>query len=645
MATSPYSPAEAALMQQGLQANLPQTYPYIQRSQYLADALQKLSGESQTIRSPGALAANLGSELLLQLGRKRADKQLLAATLAARQQQANTAEGLLGSDPSPADASTGGQAPPIPQQTPVPPPPQQPTNAGPQPDYGAIAKSRDLLARLLIGEVGGNAAGQKAVASTVMNRAQQSGLSPDQVVNAPHQFEPMNNPATRARLMALDPNGPQMQQAGANVDSVLNNGPTTNADHFWSPQAQAALGRQPPAWAAPGQNIGGNVFTHAGYQAPSNPPPMMQTQPNPQPGAAAPPVPAPSGPMGAPPMPPPGMGGASPPQGPQQFMNHGAPATVQQRALVHTLLSNPATFQQGLALAQKLAEASAAHPEVGQAGVFYGSDGQPHSINQVQTTQQGPAGGIQQNMLSGENKPFSNPNVGAVAPNSVASFGANGQPQVTPMSGSQERPLTQQEIQQRGLPPGFAGTINPLTGEIKAQEQGYGPTQILALQERVAKHPDYLAAQESSKAYQAMVGLAQQPQGGMRAYALRDTFARVINPGAVARVGTIQAIKESQGIPENIKSFLLNIQGDGDVSPAVVQQIIDAAQPFAQSQWQAANALNQANVDFAQRHNIDPRDVMAPLPAQPQRFMVQPPKPQTPAPGQPGGFRVIGVRP
>lgn len=173
MAASPYSPAEAALMQQGLQANLPQTYPYIQRSQYLADALQKLGSESQTIRSPGALAANLGSELLLQLGRKRADKQLLAATLAARQQQANTAEGLLGSDPSQADASTGGTAPPVPQQAPVPPPPPAATPT-PAPAPTPVTASTDPKMQAMAALISGGMKPEQA-AGLVGNFQQEAG--------------------------------------------------------------------------------------------------------------------------------------------------------------------------------------------------------------------------------------------------------------------------------------------------------------------------------------------------------------------------------------------------------------------------------------------------------------------------------------
>jgi len=663
MATSPYSPAEAALMQQGLQANLPQTYPYIQRSQYLADALQKLSGESQTIRSPGALAANLGSELLLQLGRKRADKQLLAATQAARQQQANMLLGNLGPDPSaqpdtpaasPSPAASPGAPPVNPSSvtpasfTPSAPSMPAPPMTQPMPPAPTDPKLQAMAALISGGMKPPNAAG------LVGNFQQESG--PNLGADNPSEgaIGAANWRGSRAQALkdyaakhGGDPRSLQTQMAFALEEG---NGPEAGAfsriNAATTPEdaATAAFGyERPQGWTPNGdpmavsaaqQRINNARAVLAAYQAQN---PGAQT-PQAQPPAASQ-GPAPSAPMGAPPVP--AMGGAAPmqPPGPQQFMNHGPSATPQERALVQSLLANPATYQQGVALAQKLAEQYAARPSVGQGGGFYGSDGQYHSTNQMQTVQSGPAGGIQQNILTGENKPYSNPNVGSLPAGTAATFGGpGGTAQIAPIAnqGVQDRPLTPDEIKQRGLPPGFAGTINPITGEIKAQEQGYGPQQVLALQDRVAKSAEYQSAQEASKAYSAMVGLAQQAQGGMRAYALRDTFARVINPGAVARVGTIQAIKEAQGIPENIKSFLLNIQGDGDVSPAIVQQIIDAARPFAQAQWQSANSLNQNNADFAQRHGLDPRDVMAPLPPPPQRYVVQQPHPQPQAqPNQP----------
>ena len=137
--------------------------------------------------------------------------------------------------------------------------------------------------------------------------------------------------------------------------------------------------------------------------------------------------------------------------------------------------------------------------------------------------------------------------------------------------------------------------------------------------------------QQAADAYGSMVAAAQQNPGGMRAYALRDTFARAINPGAVARVGTIQAIKESQGLPAEIRGFFMNLKGDGNVPPEIAQQILDVTHGFVASHYHGAQQLVQSNVDYAKRHSIDPADVTVPLGDAPQRFQI--PAAPAPAPG------------
>src|SRR5438094_786151 len=72
----------------------------------------------------------------------------------------------------------------------------------------------DQMVRTVLGEAGGEGPqGQQAVAHVVLNRARQSGQSTDQVIFAPNQFEPWNNPQTRARLEGIDPRSPEYQQA------------------------------------------------------------------------------------------------------------------------------------------------------------------------------------------------------------------------------------------------------------------------------------------------------------------------------------------------------------------------------------------------------------------------------------------------
>lgn len=172
------------------------------------------------------------------------------------------------------------------------------------------------------------------------------------------------------------------------------------------------------------------------------------------------------------------------------------------------------------------------------------------------------------------------------------------------------------------FPPGTVLQRAP-NGELSAMSgTQYGPDQLFSLRKQVLDAPEYKDYQSANAAWGAMQNAAKQPNGGIRAYALRDTFARLINPGAVARVGTIEAIKASQGIPANIQAYLMNLKGDGDVPPQVAQQIMDVAHGFLVSHYNTAKSLNDSNAEFAARHHIPVEDVTAPMDGPPQAMSI-----------------------
>jgi hypothetical protein len=129
-------------------------------------------------------------------------------------------------------------------------------------------KSRDLAIRTIYGEAGDQPdIGKAAVAAVIANRAtsgKYGGKDVAGVVMAPNQFEPWQRPDARQRMMALAPDSPDYQKIAAIFDGVINKDiedPTNGATHFFSPGAQAALGRKPPSWAqGEGQQIGGHMF-------------------------------------------------------------------------------------------------------------------------------------------------------------------------------------------------------------------------------------------------------------------------------------------------------------------------------------------------------------------------------------------------
>lgn len=138
---------------------------------------------------------------------------------------------------------------------------------------------RDLMIRAIHGEAGNQGPeGQRAVASVMRNRAANGGFGGDTlpgVIRAPNQFEAVNTPAGQQRMAALPAGSPQYDAIGKTVDQAYaGNDPTNGATNFFAPKAQAALGREVPAWAkGPGQDIGDHRF----FGAPQQPQQGQQT--------------------------------------------------------------------------------------------------------------------------------------------------------------------------------------------------------------------------------------------------------------------------------------------------------------------------------------------------------------------------------
>ncbi len=149
----------------------------------------------------------------------------------------------------------------------------------PQLPEGVDAQT-DQMVRTVIGEAGSESrAGKLAVAHVILTRARESGQSVTDVIFANKQFEPWGQPATRAKLEAISPNSSQYQAALAVVRAAQQGeaDPTGGATHFYSPRAQAGLGRPAPSWDdGKGTDLGGHRFFKLGYgrgsAAPGAPP-------------------------------------------------------------------------------------------------------------------------------------------------------------------------------------------------------------------------------------------------------------------------------------------------------------------------------------------------------------------------------------
>lgn len=194
------------------------------------------------------------------------------------------------------------------------------------------------------------------------------------------------------------------------------------------------------------------------------------------------------------------------------------------------------------------------------------------------------------------------------------------------------RTATQDELRAAGLPADAVAMVKP-NGDLDVKDPGLNNERLIAMRGQLADKEPIKNYQQAQDAYGAMIRAAAQPNGGMRAYALRDTFARAINPGAVARSGTIEAIKESQGIPANVKAYFMNLRGDGDVPPEIAQQILDTTHSFVVSHYTDAKAMNNTYGDYVAKRHGDPADVMVNIGDEPPRMALgQVPPPQQRAP-------------
>lgn len=159
-------------------------------------------------------------------------------------------------------APTGGQAP-MPNTAPQ----KIYSNNEPSPLDPPSGIDRDRLIRVMHAEAGNQGPqGQQAVANVVRNRAvsgQYGGDTVAGVLAKPYAFEPTMTAAGQQRMASLGRDSPEYTRYSQAIDRAYKgDDPTGGATHFYSPQGQAALGRQPPAWGTgqPQARIGGHDF-------------------------------------------------------------------------------------------------------------------------------------------------------------------------------------------------------------------------------------------------------------------------------------------------------------------------------------------------------------------------------------------------
>lgn len=130
------------------------------------------------------------------------------------------------------------------------------------------AAERDMMARIVALEAGQeDDTGQQAVAHVILNRVASGrfGRDVESVIRQPWAFE--SYMTRRADFESMPTSSAAYQRALRNVEAATRLPDVTGgATHFFSPSAQAAFGRQPPAWATEAANT--NVIGRHNFYAP-----------------------------------------------------------------------------------------------------------------------------------------------------------------------------------------------------------------------------------------------------------------------------------------------------------------------------------------------------------------------------------------
>lgn len=105
---------------------------------------------------------------------------------------------------------------------------------------------------------------------------------------------------------------------------------------------------------------------------------------------------------------------------------------------------------------------------------------------------------------------------------------------------------------------------------------------------------------------------AFQKGGAVSDYALAVAFAKVLDPGSVAREGEVAAVANSGSIAGALQSAILKQLNDGatgSLPPAIRAEIVNLSTELYNKRADTAQGTVQGYRDMATRSNVDPRDV------------------------------------
>lgn len=593
----------AQLADRALQFATPATIPYVQRSAYLADALQSMQRGGGNIRTGGALASNLLAEALLQFSKGKADKALLGQQQKDQDSYANFATAGL-SDPT-QPASPGG--PPAPGAPPAAAPAPMAPTAAP-----AIPADHPVVQALAAASAPqGGVLGQPVTPQSV--QAVESGGNPNAVSPAgargPMQIMPGTGQNPGFGVQPLQNNSPQEnQRMGADYLQAMTQKYGGNQvlgaiAYNWGPgntDKWLASGADPRHLPAETRNYVSSLALQGVHgpqaQQPQGPSPFANPAPAPNPGPVQPPP--------APPQQP-GAGGASPPtgQGP----------TPQEWQMIQSYIHSPypQLRQQGAEMAMKIKQRMAApiDPTKPMWDAQQGKYVQPPGLS-FQDVPGAAPNTIEQRGPDGQIHVTANPAYGALPPGAQMQGDGSIRPAGASASNGR-RVLTPQEVQQAGYAPGTVVELDPMTGQRTVQQDPYKDlTQRLQTsRDSFRTNDDVKKANEGIAAYNGLSTTLQQMAGGNNGVldtAAVDSYLRGINPGMGAKNTTVSMFLNHLGLPQEIQGHIESIVGNGYLTPQTIRQMLDVVHSYASAHVAIAQNLSTQDLAAFKGYGVTP---------------------------------------
>lgn len=152
--------------------------------------------------------------------------------------------------------------------------------------------------------------------------------------------------------------------------------------------------------------------------------------------------------------------------------------------------------------------------------------------------------------------------------------------------------------------------VNTATGDATISPKAFNMETVQGNRKAFYASEQFKAASENMAPVKALFDTVSTiAPGGVMGVAAMDTLNKSLSPGGVVRPQSVQLFLDHLGLPEELKSYILSVTGNGFLSPPVVQQIGRTSWLYARSHIQQAADMATRDTQLAVAHGFKPGDV------------------------------------